>query len=467
MSESQNTTETIIEKMDWHRLLSRERYRETPRKDQRPVSSLRSDFEVDYDRVVFSTPFRSLQDKTQVIPLPDHDFVHTRLTHSLEVSCVGRSLGKMAGRELLLKYPELRTEGQYSEADFGSIVAAACLAHDIGNPPFGHAGEKAISEFFLNGPGRRYEERIANDKRWHDLIKFEGNANGFRILTNASPSVPGGIRLTYSTLGAFTKYPKESLPNYKSSGRTSEKKFGFFQSEREQFKAVAEALGLKRFRDDEHLNWCRHPLAYLVEAADDICYSIIDFEDGLRLGLIPWEAAFELLEPILGSDFDRSRLDRIPSLEEQAGYLRAVTINKLVHTLVQKFLDNEEALLKGEYDTSLSDDCEYTEALDAIKGISLKKVYRSRKVLEIEAAGFEVLSGLLDYFIRAVDQGAGQKKSYHSAKIRDLIPPKYQVSPEADLYHHIMAVCEYVSGMSDSYALSMYRTMKGTRLPGK
>ena len=279
--------------MHWEQLLSLKRFGDSHKRLRVEQDETRLGFEVDYDRVIFSSAFRSLQDKTQVIPLSQTDFVHTRLTHSLEVSVVGRSLGRAVGKKLLEKHPHIKEVHGYGFNDFGAIVAAAALAHDIGNPPFGHSGEKAIGEFFVNGPGQKYKS-LLKEKEYQDLIDFEGNANGFKLLNESREGVPGGLRLSYATLGAFMKYPKESLPK-KPSKHIADKKFGVFQSEKDFLAEMATELGLIQTRKGESISYFRHPLTYLVEAADDICYTIIDFEDGIHLGLIPEEFALEYL----------------------------------------------------------------------------------------------------------------------------------------------------------------------------
>ena len=277
--------------MNWEQLLSLKRQGDTTKRLRKEQDETRLGFEVDYDRIIFSSAFRSLQDKTQVIPLSKTDFVHTRLTHSLEVSVVGRSLGRIAGKKILEKHPHLQEIHGYRFNDFGAIVAAAALAHDIGNPPFGHSGEKAIGEYFKNGNGQQYE-KLLSKKEFQDCIDFEGNANGFRLLTETREGVDGGLRLSYATLGAFMKYPKESLPK-KPTKHIADKKFGFFQSEKESFQEVAKELGLIPTREGKDTSFSRHPLTYLVEAADDICYTIIDFEDCIYLGLISEDYALK------------------------------------------------------------------------------------------------------------------------------------------------------------------------------
>ena len=275
--------------MEWEKLLSLKRFGDTFKRKRIDQDETRLGFEVDYDRIIFSSEFRSLQDKTQVVPFSQGDFVHTRLTHSLETSVVGRSLGRSVGVEILKKHPYLKDEFGYQSNDFGAIVASASLAHDIGNPPFGHSGEKSIGQYFISGRGKQFQQ-ILNEKEFKDLCDFEGNANGFKILTQSRPGREGGIRLSYATLGTFVKYPKESLP-VKPTSNVANKKYGFFQNEKETFIDIANELGLK----NKNGGYNRHPLTFLVEAADDICYTIIDFEDGINLGLIQEDYALEYL----------------------------------------------------------------------------------------------------------------------------------------------------------------------------
>ncbi|MES2656548.1 MAG: deoxyguanosinetriphosphate triphosphohydrolase [Bacteroidota bacterium] len=448
--------------MNWLQLLKPYRYKQT----LQDGATSRTEFERDFDRVVFSEPFRKLQDKTQVIPLPENDFVHNRLTHSLETSSVGRSLGRKVAEALLLKYPELNTA--LSSYDIGCIVAAACLAHDIGNPPFGHSGEDAIREYFLNGQGAALKQAIADDKKWEDLINFEGNANGFKVVTNSSGN-DKGLRLTYPTLAAFSKYPKESLPVY-TDKQVHEKKFGFFQSEASYFQDVATKLGLLNTRNDGHLNWCRHPLAFLVEAADDICYSIIDFEDGLNLKWIDFAHAKELLIPFV-ENYKADKFEQM-TFEGQVGFLRASAIDYLTNELAQIFMQNEEAILNGTFNQSLIKLSSKSHLIDKIKAITREKVYKNRIVIEIEAAGFEVISGLLHICISAVNQHykAQQDKTlkyYRSQKVIELIPEQFigkNKIPSHDLYERIMKIGEFISGMTDNAAIGFYRKLKGIQL---
>ncbi|MGB5364287.1 MAG: dNTP triphosphohydrolase, partial [Aureibaculum sp.] len=377
--------------MNWQQLLSLKRFGDTEKRIRKDQNETRIGFEVDYDRIIFSDSFRSLQDKTQVVPLSKTDFVHTRLTHSLEVSVVGRSLGRIVGAEIIKKYPELKELG-YHANDFGAIVASACLAHDIGNPPFGHSGEKAIGEFFKSGNGIKYQSKLS-DKQWQDLIDFEGNANGFRILTESRKGIEGGLRMSYATLGAFMKYPKESLPKRPTS-HINDKKYGFFQSEKEVFEDVANNLGLKKIRKDD-ISFARHPLAFLVEAADDICYTIIDFEDGINLGLIEEEFALEYLINLVRDTINTEKYYQLTTKQDRLGYLRALAIGNLINEAAKVFLENESKILSGDYHISLLDKCRYEAQINDIIKISIDKVYRSKEVIEKEISGYRVLADLL------------------------------------------------------------------------
>src|SRR5690606_35581084 len=385
--------------MNWEQLLSLKRFGDTNKRLRKEQNETRLGFEVDYDRIIFSSAFRSLQDKTQVIPLSKTDFVHTRLTHSLEVSVVGRSLGRLAGQKILEKHPHLKTIHGYQMNDFGAIVAAASLAHDIGNPPFGHSGEKAIGEYFSLGNGKRFKERLSA-KEYQDLIKFEGNANGFRILTEDRPGVEGGIRLSYATLGAFIKYPKESLP-HKPTRNIGDKKFGVFQTEIEIFKEITEELGLIPVRTGQDIGYVRHPLAFLVEAADDICYTIIDFEDGINLGLINEEYALEYLINLVKDNINTAKYHMLTSTADRLSYLRALAINTLITEAVDLFLENEEAILAGIFHESLFDKSRYEAQIKDIIKISIERIYQSEEVINKEIAGYKMLSHLLDTYTGA------------------------------------------------------------------
>lgn len=436
--------------MNWLDLLSAARSGQT----SSPAASSRSAFEQDYDRIIFSHPFRRLQDKTQVHPLPEHDFVHTRLTHSLEVSSVGRSLGKIAGETIIQRHPELKDN--YTLFDFGAIVAAASLAHDLGNPPFGHAGEDALSDYFRN---RESLKQRVSESAWHDLIRFEGNAQGFRILNQSQY----GLKLTMATLGAFTKYPCPALFPNRDKSRKSQKKYGFFATERDTYGGVAAALALPSVGTDA---WYRHPLAFLVEAADDICYSIIDLEDGCRLGLVSMEETVNLLEPILGKKLDRSRLTGDEGLNKKLGTLRALAIGELIDACTEVFLQHEADILEGRFDFALTEKSRFQAALEKIAAVSLKKIYRARQVVEIEAAGHEVLPGLLDEFLTVSDQLTTDRPARKYANLAHLLPDEIQsaLRSNSDTYTRWRIIIDFVSGLTDRHALSLYRKIKGMSL---
>lgn len=440
--------------MNWLQLLSS--YRLTQKGS--PAEHSRSAFEQDYDRIIFAHPFRRLQDKTQVHPLPEQDFVHTRLTHSLEVSSVGRSLGKRVGETILKRHPELQTD--FSLFDFGAIVAAASLAHDLGNPPFGHAGEDAISDFFLLHPfGQSFKTKVT-ETEWAELINFEGNAQGFRILNKSQY----GLKLTCATLGAFTKYPCPAHFLKRDKSKKSQKKFGFFESEQKIFTEVATQLGLPGGGD--HV-WCRHPLAFLVEAADDICYSIIDLEDGCRLGLVSFEETVDLLAPILKDKLNRAKLVGKTGLNEKVGVLRALVIGELIEACTQIFLDHEQAILDGTFDEALTDLCEFSDALKKISQVSIRKIYRARQVVEIEAAGHEVLPGLLHEFTQAGDYLMKNLKSRKYQNLILLLPEEIHeaiVQSPDDHYGMLRHIIDFISGLTDRHALSLYRKIKGISL---
>jgi dGTPase len=441
--------------MIWKTLLS------PKRKGQKPgvsAESSRSAFEQDYDRIIFSHPFRRLQDKTQVHPLPEHDFVHTRLTHSLEVSSVGRSLGKRAGEIILQRHPELSRD--FSLFDFGAIVAAAALAHDLGNPPFGHAGEDSISDFFLHHPGGLRFKSEVTDTQWHDLIKFEGNAQGFRILNKEEY----GLRLTFACLGAFTKYPCASHFPARDKSRKSQKKYGFFQSEIEAFKEVASDLDLLPSGDHA---WCRHPLAFLVEAADDICYSIIDMEDGCRLGLLTFEETVDLLSGILRDKLDKNKLGSTKDLNQKLGVLRALAIGELIDACIEVFLSHEKGLLDGSFDQALTDLCVFHDSLSEISKVSIARIYHAKHVVEIEASGHQILPGLLEEFTEAGVHIISNKHSRKYNNLRLLLPPDIASSISArpaDVYQMLRSVTDFISGLTDRHALSLYRRIKGISL---
>ncbi len=441
--------------MNWQQLLSLKRYGDRTTRYRMLQDETRLGFEVDYDRIIFSDYFRSLQNKTQVVPFSNKDFVHTRLTHSLEVSVVGRSLGRIAGQSILEKHPDLQKDG-YKFNDFGAIVAAAALAHDIGNPPFGHSGEKAISEYFETGNGQQYQ-KMMKPAEWQDLTNFEGNANGFRLLTLNREGVNGGLRLSYATLGAFIKYPKPSLPKVKQQNKAF-KKYGVFQNDLEVFKDVAKNLDLRKVENHPDVYY-RHPLAFLVEAADDICYSIIDFEDGINMGLIPEEKALEYLLNLVRENLKTEKYNQLKSQKDRLGYLRALAIQSLINETVSTFLANEEAILKGAYPFALLEKSKYKAQLEDIIAISIEKMYRSSEVIEKEIQGYHIIHKLLDVYLTAINNSYEGKDTAYDRLILNMVPEEVKTNDKS-LYNRTLNICSYIAGMSDRQALSIYDKLK-------
>ncbi len=442
--------------MNWEQLLSLKRFGDIQKRTRATQDETRLGFEVDFDRIIFSSAFRSLQDKTQVIPLSKTDFVHTRLTHSLEVSVVGRTLGRRVGKVLLDRHPELKSLG-YTFNDFGAIVAGACLMHDIGNPPFGHSGEKAIGEYFKTGKGLKYKEQLS-EKEYQDLVDFEGNANGLKIVTESNEGTPGGLRLSYATLGAFIKYPKESLPK-KPTSHISDKKYGFFQSGKDIFLDVVEELGMVK-KESDGIAYYRHPLAYLVEAADDICYTIIDFEDGINLGLIDEEYALEYMIKLVKDTIDIKKYHSLKHKKDRVSYLRALAIGVLINEAVDIFLAYEKDILEGKFNKALLDKCKYEAQMNDIIKISIEKIYRSNDVIEKEVAGYKIIADLLDVFVTALNNKFSGNQSNFDRLVLNLLPEEYQLV-KGDLYHRVLQTCSYVASLSDGYAIRLHKKISG------
>lgn len=441
--------------MEWSRLISAKRLG-MEANHTREIDE-RSEFLRDYDRLIFSAPFRRLQNKTQVFPLPGSVFVHNRLTHSLEVSCVGRSLGNRVSRMLMARYPALKDT---LVSEIGNIVSAACLAHDLGNPPFGHSGERAISAYFSEGKGKELRSMLT-DEEWTDIIHFEGNANAFRLLTHRFRGRRyGGFALTYSTLASIVKYP------YSSHYADGKPKFGFFQTEADTFCTIAEELGLIRLSaEGEPLKYCRHPLVYLVEAADDICYQMMDIEDAYKLKLLTRSETIALLMPFI-EEQRRSRVEETFSLvtdsNEQIAYLRSKIIGILIDECAEAFLNHEEEILAGTFTGSLikHTHARCQEAYAHCTEVSVKKIYCSRDVLDVELAGFRVINTLIELMIDAVNN---PEKTY-SRLLIDRVSEQYDMHAPT-LYGKIQAVFDYLSGMTDVFALDLYRKINGHSLP--
>lgn len=443
------------QRMDWNRLICDKRFGlEQYHDDKREV---RSDFLRDYDRLVFSSPFRRLQNKTQVFPLPGSIFVHNRLTHSLEVACVGRSLATEVMIQLREKYASEPWVGKLDAA--GEIVSAACLAHDLGNPPFGHSGEKAIATFFSEGAGAALRPDFT-EEQWLDLTRFEGNANAFRLLTHRfNGRRPGGFAMTYSMLASIVKYP------YEASLSGGKNKFGFFTSEKEDFKKVADELGMiPQPGPNGEVRYARHPLVYLVEAADDICYEVMDIEDAHKLGLLPTQQVIDLLLGFFPEERRLHMLDvmgRVDDPNEKIVYLRSVVIGALVKVCAQAFVDNEDAILEGSFKGSLLDHIPALErdGYARCNSLSWEKIYRASDVVDIDLAGTSIITFLLEKLVYAVRN----PRFNYSQLLLSKVPQQYEINAPT-LFGKIQAVIDHVSGMTDVYALDLYRKLNGMSL---
>ena len=447
--------------MKWTTLISDKRF---GKETAKPVSTeQRTDFQRDYDRLIFSPPFRRMQNKTQVFPLPGSIFVHNRLTHSLEVSSVGRSLGADVCRALTPRHPEAAAALQPTPA----IVSAACLAHDMGNPPFGHSGEKAICSFFSEGRGARLRDYVSpegeklTDALWSDITHFDGNANTFRLLTHQfAGRRQGGFVMTYATLAAIVKYPYSSALSPKPG------KFGFFETEKDDFLRIARELGMPCTVTPQGVSSVRHPLVYLVEAADDICYEIMDVEDAFKLRLLSAEETISLFMDFFDAQTQRDILAAYPATTDKGdhiAYLRSCVINALERACVKVFVDHEEDLLAGTFEGSLIGrlPSPLREAFDNVGQLARRRIYNCKEVTDIDLAGYHIIYTLLDLLTEAV---LAPEKAYSRLLLS-------QASPQYELTHpsltcRIMGVLDYISGMTDVFALDLYRKINGHSLPG-
>ena len=439
--------------MNWNTLISAKRFGLEEFHQERHEN--RSEFQRDYDRLVFSAPFRRLQNKTQVFPLPGSVFVHNRLTHSLEVSCVGRSLGNDVSKVLIARHPEL--QGSYL-TEIGSIVSAACLAHDLGNPPFGHSGERAISTFFSEGKGMSLKGQLT-PAQWEDLTHFEGNANAFRLLTHQFEGRrQGGFVLTYSTLASIVKYP------FSSSLAGKKSKFGFFITEEESFRRIAEELGMEK-QNNAPLKYARHPLVYLVEAADDICYEVMDLEDANKLKIIPADRIISRFLSFIPEErraHTTAVMESIEDPNEKIAYLRSGVVGELVSACAAVFADNEELILAGRFSGRLLDHIppRLADAYKSCDALSWEKIYRAREVVDVELAGNRIISFLLEKLVGAVVE----PQLNYSRLLLSQVPRQYDVNAP-DLFTKIQAVLDHVSAMTDVYALDLFRKLNGHSLP--
>ena len=443
--------------MNWQQLISNKRLGQEQKHPGRHDD--RTEFKRDYDRLIFSAPFRRLQNKTQVFPLPGSIFVHNRLTHSLEVASVGMSLGNDVARLLTEAHPELK-DTLFQE--IGQIVATACLAHDLGNPPFGHSGEKAIQTFFTEGPGNSLQQEVSQ-AFWDDITHFEGNANAFRLLTHQFEGRrQGGFVMTYSMLASIVKYP------YASSAASKKGKFGFFCSERENYQRIADELGVFCIsKPGEPLRYVRHPLVYLVEAADDICYEIMDLEDAHKLKILSYEEIARLLLDFFDETEQNHILQRIEEEgltddNEKVVYLRARVIGLLENECVQTFVAHEQEILSGTFSGSLIDNISERphEAYCRCARLSAQRIYRSKVVLDVELSGYKIMETLMQQMTEAIMH----PERYYSQQLIGRVSSQYAIE-SPDLETRIMAVIDYISGMTDVYALDVYQKINGISLP--
>ena len=443
--------------MEWKQLISNKRFGQEHKHAERHDD--RSEFKRDYDRLIFSSAFRRLQNKTQVFPLPGSIFVHNRLTHSLEVASVGMSIGNDISRRVIQKQPDLKDT---LVEEIGTIVSAACLAHDLGNPPFGHSGEKAIQTFFSEGPGLKIKPMVSSEF-WDDITHFEGNANAFRILTHRFKGRrQGGFVMTYSMLASIVKYP------FASSLAGNHGKFGFFASEAESYRKIADELGIFcKSAPGEPLKYARHPLVYMVEAADDICYEIMDIEDSHKLKILSYAETEHLLLSFFDEDIQQKIRQRIIDEEltdenEKVVYMRASVIGKLENECVAAFLAHEEEILAGTFEGSLIDHISERQkkAYQECEKISYSKIYQSKPVLDIELSGYQIMATLMEVFIEA----AVNPSRFYSKQLLRRVSSQYDIENE-NLEERIMAVLDYISGMTDIYALDIYQKINGISLP--
>jgi dGTPase len=459
--------------MNWATLYTTQRTGEKERKSA-SFDPVRNSFQRDYDRIIFSSAFRRLQNKTQVFPLPAAVFVHNRLTHSLEVASVGRSLGKAVGEQIAAKYPaEGEQFREFYRHELATVIASACLAHDIGNPPFGHSGEDAIRTYFngLEGDMRLLIHNSLSENQRRDFECFEGNSNAFRILTHSfNEPQPGGFGLTFSSLASLVKYPCTSREGFEKTGLISTKKSGFFDSELNTFTYIALALHIPPKKDFDHV-FARHPFVYLTEAADDICYRVIDLEDAHRLRIISIETFMDMFLPFFNEEKDynsrdylEAKLSKINDDNQKAQYIRARWIGLMTDKLAKLFMAHEEDLLHGTLENDLlkclpPDDYKLVERINQF---SVKHIYNYRAVVEIEIAGYNVIGGLLKEFVHAVLHPGNSK----SVKILKLVSSQFPIVLDGkNLYHNIQSVVDFIAGMTDLYAIDLYRKITGITIP--
>ena len=451
----------------WSHLLNSQRLGSTKKFVTHGVT--RSQFHKDYDRLVFSHSFRQLNQKTQVHPLTNQLGIHTRLTHSLEVSCIGRSLGMMSAEKLHEKLAGGLPIG-VSSADVGVIVQAACLAHDIGNPPFGHAGEYAIRDWFMHTERRSVLELLSAEERL-DLLAYEGNAQGFRLLVrNEHHPDKGGMRLTCATLGAFMKYPWQASHSNiidcdNSYSVDKVQKFGSFVSEAHQLEELATCLQLPR--SQLHDGFARHPLAYLLEAADDICYALIDLEDGIQLNMLNFNEVAEIFYQLIGERPAAITLPAKLSVSQQLASLRARAMMRLVNTVTDAFVDNSEAMLAGELTGSLFAHCdaEVQSGITQAKLLARERIFNHPSKVRMELMANQCLQRLLDAFMPlAWTVSNHASMPFEQQRLLSLLQPhlsEQQRQLSDNIYHNILIILDFITGMNDHEAYRLAQELQG------
>jgi len=470
--QKQNLRNNKISQISWKNCFSSKRFG-----IQETKNDIRTEYERDWDRIIFSSSFRRLQNKTQVFPLPEEIFVHNRLTHSLEVASIGRSLGKIIGKKLS-ELPEINSDSlvrPFYRNNLKNVVSTACLAHDLGNPAFGHSGEEAISKYFKirdtkNQKDIRFKKQFSKEQ-WNDLTRFEGNANALRILTlQQKGRNRGGFRLTYSTLGAILKYPCESSVSDKR--KLHRKKYGFFKIDENVFLEIAKELNLiKDTSVKKGISYKRHPFVYLVEAADDIAYNIIDFEDAHRIGILSYDVVFDAFIEIIKHN-PKEDINRVLSQakllaedpNESIAYLRAKAINTLINKCADVFWKNRDKILIGKYNQSLINSIpEIKNTMKKIEKISIENIYNAKKVVQLEIAGFRIMSGLVEDFVTAA-LTSKDKRDKEKRKILSLLPKQFQFDENSSSYEKVMHIIDFIAGMTDVYALKLYRKLRGIEI---
>ena len=469
--------------MNWEQLLSGKRNRGSGRRHS-AATDLRSEFEKDYHRIIGSASFRRLQDKTQVFPLDKSDFIRTRLTHSLEVSSLAKSLGQNIG-ENILAYKKDPSFTQGMKEDICSILQCAGLIHDIGNPPFGHFGEIAIREWFeRNLPGLKYKGRsvdtVLSEQMKQDFYHFEGNAQALRLVTKLHFLVDeNGMNLTYALLNTIIKYPVSSLEIDDSCGDIKKKKMGYYLADSEIFHKIEAETGT---------NGCRHPLTFILEAADDIAYKTADIEDGFIKGFISYHMLMEELKKLKSiKDHNKVVFDPAEKLEElyQRGIEKQVDHPEeyavknwivrvqgfLISCATFGFTSNYEAIMEGTFGHDLFWHTFAEELMDLLGDVAMRRVFSTREIYLMELVESGIIDYLMDSFVRAVINYDDEDDRLDSIDRRLVyfISSNYKEayhyhakgkSDEEKLYLRLLLVTDYICGMTDSYAKRLYQELK-------